>query len=482
MSRPKLFGTAGVRGITNIEISPEKTSRIAEAFGHYLKNSGRVVVGRDTRNGAEMLSYAALSGLAASGIDAEDCGVLPTPAFATYLTRSNASGGIMITGSHTPHDRIGVIVMLNDGSYIYGEHSEEVERIYYDTLEGTQNAPKRLTHDKIGKISKAVNPLKTYKKEVISLVDTKLISSKNFRVLVDPCNGTACGTLPNLLREVGCDVFEMNAVPSGIPGRTPEPRASTLTKTAEACKKLECDLGAATDIDADRVLFITKEGKVVNEDVVGAIFAKELLSRMKQNGKETKGKYIVVPINSSSLIEKVAYDYGVKVEYCRIGQPDTARALKEFSAIYAYEESGKYYFAEHTPIRWCDGLLATLKMLEIMAWQNKTLAQLVSELPAVYQKKNKLECPDAIKGKVWSSIPKLLNELDKREVKREISVDGIKRIYHDGSWMLLRVSGTEPLFRIMCEGSTEKKAEELEKFGTALVEEAIKRVLNNLTI
>ncbi len=476
MARPKLFGTAGARGITNVEISPEKTARIAEAFGHFLGNKGRVVVGRDTRNGAEMLAYAALSGLVSGGVDAEDCGVLPTPAFATFLTKTGANGGIMITGSHTPPDRIGVIVMLDDGSYVYGKYSDDIENMYYEMLDGAEKAPKRLAPDKIGKITRANNPLKLYRKEVLSLVDVQLISSKCYRTLVDPCNGTACGTLPNLLRDLGCEVFEMNAVPSGLPGRMPEPRAATLMKTADACKRLECDIGAATDIDADRVLFITKEGKVVNEDVVGAMFAKDLLERMNATGKPMEWKRIVVPINSSSLIEKIASSYGVKVEYCRIGQPDTARALKEFSAIYSYEESGKYYFAEHAPIRWCDGLLATMKLLEIMAKRGKTLAQLVAEIPSVYQRKNKLECKDSAKAKVWAMIPELLNAMDTREVMREISADGIKRIYSDGSWMLLRVSGTEPLFRIMCEGATEKSAVELEKFGSALVEEAIKRV------
>jgi len=232
-------------------------------------------------------------------------------------------------------------------------------------------------------------------------------------------------------------------------------------------------LGAATDLDADRVLFIDETGNVISEDVMGAIFGKWAFRRAAEEG--IVDPVCITPVNSSGLIEYVAREFDVEVQYCMIGQPDTERRLKEFGkrAVYAYEESGKYYFA--LDVHWCDGILATLYLLQIMAERNMTLGELASEFPTFHQAKAQLRCGDEAKSRVYGRVMELFRtEASLLEGRKEdITIDGLKRLYSDDSWLLLRPSGTEPLFRLYSDALDRGRAEELVREGTKLVQAAI---------
>jgi len=319
--------------------------------------------------------------------------------------------------------------------------------------------------------------LDRYGRFLEGLIDRKLIAKlarrDNFRVVADPGNGTASGIMPSLIEKCGIEVIRLHDHHSGDPERAPEPRKHTLAKTVSSLLEHNASLAAATDLDADRVLFVDETGEVVSEDVMGAVFGKWIFEKCRKTAKDDP--VCVTPVNSSGLIDYLAKQYGVDMEYCRIGQPDTERVLSvhEDRAVYAYEESGKYYFAMH--VHWCDGILATLFLLQIMSERQKTLRELTEEFPRFYQAKAQFRCPDTVKEKVYEDVIRRFHNspsLLEGRVK-DITIDGLKRLFDDDSWLLLRPSGTEPLFRLYSDAMTQERADGLLESARALVEESI---------
>ena len=454
----QLFGTSGVRGFTNSEMTPELVLELAQSFGTVLGAGTNVATGRDTRFGAQMLESAAQSGLMSAGLNVESCGVVPMAALASYIVNERLGGGVLITGSHMPPDRIGLILMNSEGAYTPYSVSDEVESIH------GQGRWARVPYDKVGKSAHASKPLERYIGRVGKMVNRRSISLNRFKVLVDTGNGTAGAVLPRLLRDLCCEVECLHIDQKPRPDRDCEPRAATLKATAQRARELKAQLAAATDIDADRVVFFDEKAEGIPEDVTGCIFASYVLSKRKGP--------VVVPVNSSILIEKVCKDAGVPLHYCRVGQPSTMEAIRKFGAVFSYEESGKYYFVRDE--LWCDGILATMKFLEVMASRKCKASELASEFPRLAQVKYKLPCPDADKARVYPAVREVLASHPFDETDRLIDLDGLKTIYKSGSWLLIRVSGTEPLVRVFAEAAKEEAAKELADYGVDLV----KSILN----
>ncbi|MEW5760781.1 MAG: phosphoglucomutase, partial [Candidatus Thermoplasmatota archaeon] len=355
-------------------------------------------------------------------------------------------------GSHMPYDRIGIIFLESNGTYASFALSTKIEKIYFE-----KKYKVKIPIEKIGKIYVSNDAVEIYKKKILQIMNIKKIKKMNFKILADPCNGTASKILPCILKKFGCDVIEVNCLQKNKPDREPEPRAHSLRKTAKLVKKFGCDLGVATDIDADRVVFIDSNGNVIMEDLIGVMFASRIF-------KKKKGT-LVLPVNSSLLIESLAKKHGWKIVYCRIGQPNTMASFKKYNADYAYEESGKYYFVENGQI-WCDGILTTLKILELLSNEDTTLDSIIKEFPKIYQKKVKIRCREEEKEKIMKNLHKHLTDFN---LKKEIRIDGLKRIYKDNSWVIIRPSGTELYIRIFAESREKRRAEELVEAGRKAV-------------
>jgi phosphomannomutase/phosphoglucomutase len=452
-----LFGTSGVRGYTNSEITPQLAMDIGSAVGALI-GRGKACTGRDTRFGSYMLELAAGSGLMSQGIDVIECGVVPTPVLA-HMVSEEADCGIMVTGSHLPPNMVGIIPLLEDGAYLPDEQANVVEesivrRTFLETRVDTFG---------LGGLYEAADCLSRYRDKVLSAVDSDLIARNRFRVAVDPVNGTACGFLADILGSVGCEAVEIHGEPSGIPGRSPEPRASTLADLCAVIQENSFDLGVGLDTDADRVVFIDEKGIPVSEDVMGVIFADYVFA-------ERKGVF-VTPVNSSGIAEWFSRTRDVKLEYCKVGQPATVEAIKKAGAVYSYEESGKYYFAKQ--VNWCDGLLATLKLLEILAINKVTLSQLVNRYPKFYQVKQTVELPPEKKDAIMSLIKDRVLSTRGENHSQTVDIDGFKLVYPDDSWLLLRASGTEPVLRVYSDSPDKKRAETLVKNGIELVNEIV---------
>jgi phosphomannomutase len=461
----KLFGTSGIRGRTFKEITPHLAEKVGRAFALYLGGEGKVIVGRDTRYGAETIEYAVVAGLAGAGVDVLRCGEVPTPALAYCTEKFTANGAVMITGSHMPPDRIGIIPMLHDGAYLYGPAAEAVERHIFEESPALGLVQES---EKAGKITIAGNKaIESYKRFLLEKANQTLLRTLNLRILVDSGNGTACHFADEVLRDLGCDTVPLNDTPSGAPNRSAEPRAETLQDTLASLREEQCDLGVAFDLDADRVLFLTPNG-VVSENLIGLILADAILEGRKQES------CLVLPINTSGLIASIIQKYpGTNIDFCKIGQPATIDAVKKQQlCVFAFEESGKYYFVDEG-ILWTDGGLTVIRVLEILAQKEISLDQLASEYPQYTSMTKSIRIPEGQGQKLHGLIATAFKIYLEDQVSKLLEVDGFRATFPDGAWLLIRPSGTEPLIRIVADAPSEARAQSLLNEGIKIIKNTI---------
>lgn len=432
----RLFGTNGVRGVVNRDLTADLALRLSMSLGTLTK--GTVAVGQDTRTSGSMLSYAAIAGLLATGCKVVNVGIAPTPAV-QYFVRDNADAGIVITASHNPREYNGLKLIAGDGTEFGSEGELAVEDIYY------HGAPKLADWRETGELSH-VNIIPAYIEGVMRNVNTSDIAKRGFVVAVDTGSGAGSIVTPFLLSKLNCKVTTLNAQIDGtFPSRNPEPTEDVLTDLGKIVISNGADLGVAHDGDADRAVFVDENGNFVNEDVLLAIVVKHVLS--KKRGP------VVTPVSSSQRIVDVAEAAGSQVIWTPVGSIHVARVMMQVNAVIGGEGNGGIIFPEHQYCR--DGAMTVAKVLEIMTERDRRLSELVTEIPKRYMDKTKVTCRDrdAAMQHILSSVH---GNVD--------TTDGVK-IWYDDGWLLIRPSGTEPIIRIFVEAETEQRASDLLDLG-----------------
>ena len=446
--KKRLFGTFGVRRIANDVLTPEFASRLAACYGSQIK--GTVAVGGDPRTSTVMLKEAVKAGLLSSGCDVVDLGILPTPAV-QYAVRKYYDGGVMITASHNPPKYNGLKFLDEFGIGIPDEMDLEIERLYFD------EEPERAHWSQIGKLYHNDNIIDEYVDEAISKVDSEAIRSAKLKVVVDCGCGAGSYTAPYLLRKLGCEVTTLNSQADGFfPGRDPEPIEENLQELISVVKELNADIGLAHDGDADRTICIDEKGNFVLGDKTFTLVEKQML-------KENDGGIIVTTVATSQAIYDIAEEFNGEVIATAVGDLLVARKLKDEDGLFGGEENGGLIFPDFVYGR--DAVMTVAKILEIVAKEKKPLSELVSELPVYYAKKMKIECPDDEKEFVMSSIADEIKSTTDFELDL---TDGVKILKDDG-WVIIRPSGTEPIFRCFAECDSQEKADEMTDWGISLI-------------
>ena len=267
----RLFGTNGVRGVANEELTVEKITRIAAAVGAHL--GGEIAVGRDGRTTSPMFRDAAVSGLLSVGCNVHDAGMLPTPALQHSVKHHGLDGGLMITASHNPPEFNGVKVIASDGVEIPREQEAEIEELYFS------GGPELSPWDQIGAIG-ALPALAPYMEAVRSHVDGEAIKRAGLKIAIDPGNGVAALTAPGIARDLGCNVYTVNVNVNGrFPGRESEPRPDNLDDLRRLVRASGADLGIAFDGDGDRSIFVDERGEIQWGDRSVALIARDFLAR-----------------------------------------------------------------------------------------------------------------------------------------------------------------------------------------------------------
>ena len=448
MSKKRLFGTFGVRRVANEEMTPEFAARLAASYGTLIQ--GTVAIGGDTRTSTPMLKHAITAGLLSSGCDVVDLGILPTPAI-QYAVRNYYDGGIIVTASHNPPKYNGLKFVDEYGIGTPDDMELKVEEMFFDS------EPKRAKWDEIGKVYTNNNIIDEYIDEAIKRVDSEAIKNAHLKVVVDCGSGAGSYTAPYLLRKLGCDVTTLNCQADGhFPGRNPEPIEENLGDLIATVKELGADIGLAHDGDADRTICIDEKGNFVLGDKTFSLVEKAML-------KENNGGTIVTTVATSTAIFDIAEEYGGGVIATAVGDLLVARKLQETDGLFGGEENGGLIFPDFVYGR--DAAMTVSKILEIIAKEKKPLSELVSELPEYYTVKMKTGCPDDKKEEVMSKIAKEISDTTDYELDR---TDGVKILRDDG-WVIIRPSGTEPIFRCFAETDNIDKSQEMTEWGISLV-------------
>jgi phosphomannomutase/phosphoglucomutase len=449
----KLFGTSGIRGKSKLEITTKLAKKLGLTFASFLENEGSVIIGRDVRPFALKLSMALISGLVAGGINVEDCGIAPTPGILWALKERKLSGAVVITGSHTPKEMIGFLFFNKDTSELTYEESVRFENLFFNKI---KHIPKNYN----GSVDK-IDISKIYLKNVLKHVNLNKIKSSDYTVVLDPGNGASTFFCSEIFDAAGIKKILVNNQPDGLfPNRDPYPRPEVLQVLSKTVKDSNADFGSASDGDGDRAIFVDNTGKILWGDISGAIFVqKELIY--------SGGGIVVAPINSSQVINYVCSKYNGKLVFSKIGPPDIVKTMKKENAIIGIEETGKNIWPK--TIFYGDWVFSTLKMIEFLIDEKKPLSYVIKDFPTFFMKKEAYPCKDFLKEKV---LNQLLIELEKKG-NELITLDGIRINYLDGSWILFKPSGTEPVFRVYSESSNLDRVKELSKMGSSLVKKIL---------
>jgi phosphomannomutase/phosphoglucomutase len=457
----KLFGTNGIRGIANQDINSELAMGIGKALGTLLKKTikkPKVAIGTDARISKDMLKTAITSGLLSTGCNVTDIGLTPTPTLQYTVKKKDYDSGIMITASHNPPEYNGIKGFNNDGTEFLNQVEEKIEEIYFN---------KKFNHanwKNIGKQSTYKDPIKIYIKAILSKINVDKIKRKKYHIVLDCGNGAGGIVTPILLKKLGCKITKLYCKPDGtFPGHNSEPLPENLTEIIQKVPELKADIGVAQDGDADRAIFIDEHGTYISGDKTLSLAAKYIT-------KQKKKSIIVTPVTTSNCLWDTIKEYQTEIIQTPVGSPIVAQIMKEKKAIFGGEENGGLIFPELQYTR--DSCMSIAKILEIMANENKTLSELIKEIPTYETIKIKIPCPNKLKKSINK---KILPEIKKnKKIIKIDQTDGIK-IYHTDGWILLRPSGTEPIYRIYSESKNKEKAKELANHYKKKIEEIIKK-------
>lgn len=441
----RLFGTDGVRGIVNKELTVDFVVRLAYAIGTFFGEGSRILVGRDIRLGGEVLLKAVEAGLVSAGCKVYEAGLITTPGLQYNVGYKGFDGGVMVTASHNPPEYNGIKVVGPDGIEVPRRAEEEIEKIFFEQRFRPANIALLA-----GSVKKEPNVIEDYVKAIIGLVDKARIREKRFKVLVDPANSVGALTTTRVVRELGGKVYTLNGhLDPFFPGRLPEPTVETLVETARVAKTLQADFAVGHDADGDRAIVIDDQGRIHWGDRSATLLIEHLVKKHPEQPRK-----VYTAVSSSVLVEEYLKKYGVEIVWTRVGSPIIARELVKGGGLAGFEENGGFMYPKLLPVR--DGAMKTALIMEMLAYRRRRLSELFDQLPRYYPVKTKIPMTREKALLVVEEVKKLYSG------QRMITIDGVKVIGGD-YWFLVRPSGTEPLLRIMVEAKTREKAEELVK-------------------
>ncbi|HEY5736563.1 MAG TPA: phosphoglucosamine mutase [Nitrosopumilus sp.] len=433
----KFFGTNGIRGVFDEDFTLEFIHDMTLAIGTYFEK-GPVLIGYDGRESSPIICKVVSSALNSIGIDCNVAGLVPTPCLEYAVKSLEYSGGIMITASHNPPQYNGIKPCAKDGVEISRGDELIIEDIYLEK----SWLKKPNSWGKTGIENRAIEK---YLQGIISHIDSKLIESKHFKVVLDLGNGAQAVTAPNFCEILGCETFLVNPKIDGtFPGRGSEPTPQNLSELSKTVQEKNADVGIAFDGDGDRSIFCDNNGDILTGDKSALVLTQHIL-------KKNPNSLIVTCLNSGSNIEVLAEKFNSKVIRTKVGSVEVSRKMVQAKALIGFEENGGYMFGKHNQVR--DGCMTLALILDLLGTSGKTLAEEINDLPPSFTTKDKVSCSA-------QKVPKLISAL-KEEFPNADTSDGIKVTIDPRNWVMIRPSGTEPIVRVYAEAESQEKLDTL---------------------
>lgn len=427
----RLFGTDGVRGIANAELTPELAFNLGKAGAYILSKdqqnpNPKVIIGKDTRISGDMLENALSAGIMAMGGDVLQVGVLPTPAIACLVREMGADAGVMISASHNPFEYNGIKFFNRDGFKLDDDIEDAIEDIIVRDIDVNSH----ITGERLGRCFKEeTEALEIYTRH---LKETFEGSLEGYKIVLDCANGAAFSVAPKLYRELGAEVVLVGNAPDGINinDKCGSTHPGLLQETVLAN---QADIGLAFDGDADRLIGVDEYGKIIDGDKLLCICA----NMMKQQ-EQLPGNLVTATVMSNAGFLNYIRSIGCNIEITSVGDRYVLESMLQTGCMLGGEQSGHIIFLNHTTTG--DGILSSLQVMKAVRMSGKKPSELASQI-TIY--------PQVLVN------AQVKNENKKKYMKDEeiaLEVEAIEKAMNGNGRVLIRPSGTEPLVRVMLEG------------------------------
>ncbi|MEW5825217.1 MAG: phosphoglucosamine mutase [Candidatus Bipolaricaulota bacterium] len=426
-----LFGTDGVRGVANADLTPELALAVARAaVAALLPSGGRVIVGRDSRTSGPMLEAALAAGFASSGVDVGLAGVIPTPAISFLIKDERADLGAVLSASHNPPEDNGIKLFDSAGRKLTVDQEAQVEALLSELL-----PPSR----RVGTIEPIEAAASRYAAFLTGAIDGESVDLSGLTLVADCAYGATSLIAPRVFRHLGARVEELHAVPDGC--RINVGCGSThLGPLRQAVRDYHADLGVAFDGDGDRVLLVAPDGRTIDGDHVLGIVA---LHYARHGGLVPPA--VVSTILANYGLESRLREEGIELVRTPVGDRNVAQAMMARAARLGGEPSGHIIFADHAPTG--DGILTAVKLLEVAHEAGASFERLASQIPLYPQAQHNVPCS----GLGSASASSVLFE--------EVEAEALGRLGGRGR-VIIRRSGTQPVVRVFVEAEDAEQAED----------------------
>lgn len=450
-SETLMLTISGIRGVVGDSLTPEVVAKYVSGFAGLQLTKGKgkqVILGYDTRPAVSWIKQVTTGALMACGIDVVDIGIVPTPTVQLMVQQFKACGGIIITASHNPQQWCGLKFVEYTGIFLDQHNCDEMFSCKHS---------KYATWDKLGTLTNYPNAIQDHINNIFGqkFIDVEKIKKQHFKVAVDTINGAGSLAIPVILRQLGCEVTELNTEPTGLFAHTPEPIPENLTQLAEAVKGH--DIGIAVDPDSDRCVLIGEDGKPLVEEYTLALAVNYAL---KYGGIKTP---VCRNISTSRAVDDICKENGVTCYGTPIGEVNVAMKMVEVGSEIGGEGNGGVMLTSCHIGR--DALVATAMVLQLFAAEREkdpkiTISQVKGALPQWRISKKKIPM------KAGQNVPKLIEQWKENMTKtygdaiKLNEADGL-RVDHENWWVHVRRSNTEPIVRVIGEAHTQEEANEL---------------------
>ncbi len=437
-------GTIG--GLTGDNLTPLDIVKFTTAYTRLIasRNQNRqltIVVGRDARISGEMVSNLVEGTLLACGANVINVGLCTTPGTEMAVITHKADGGIIITASHNPRQWNALKLLNASGEFL---NDAEGRQVLAMAEEGSFSYPEI---DHIGKVLSREEFNSTHIRQVLAMkaVDVELVRKRHFKIVVDAVNSVGGIVMPALLRELGCEVVELNCEPNGEFAHNPEPLPQNLTEISKVIVREKADLGIVVDPDVDRLAFVSEDGSMFVEEYTLVAVADYILSLKKGN--------TVSNLSSSRALRDVTERHAGSYSASAVGEVNVVAKMKETGAVIGGEGNGGVIYPELHYGR--DALVGSALFLTFLAKKGMTMTQLRATYPSYYASKNKIQLTPEI------NVDKVLSTIRERYKNEQVNdIDGVKIDFPE-NWVHLRKSNTEPIIRVYTEAKSMEEADAL---------------------
>ncbi|TFF87065.1 hypothetical protein EU519_00460 [Candidatus Thorarchaeota archaeon] len=436
--KQRLFGTSGIRGGFE-KVHPLSSMNLGRSLGTTLKGRGAVAVGTDARTSRVMLHHAFISGVLSTGVDVVDVGIAPMPAIGFQSSLSDIDVGVIITASHNPPTDNGFKFFRNGREFLRSEEAQ-IEEHFFDQefliadWNGLGNKSQRDTRS-------------SYMHRVKRMIAKRGGIEQPCRILVDVANGAASDYTPHILQSMSFSVVTINSHQDGhFPGRPAEPSPRNLEPTMNMAAESDFGVTVCHDGDGDRLAVIDEAGEFIDQNRVIALLAKYEL-------QERNGGLVVVSIDTSNVIDEIVKAQGGEVVRRPLGSLQEELALRYDEVVLA-SEPWKPIFTELGG--WMDGIAGAARFAQLVVNEGDgSCIQLMKQIPKYPMVRDFISCPDSLKQNFMHEVRKTLPERISN-IDQILEVDGVRIERGDGSYVLVRVSGTEPKARFYVGGRTQQ--------------------------